>query len=209
MATMECLLLCRSTLGATLWAVRQGSSAPVKDRSPTIFLFRSMGMFWIIVMVLIVEPTIWLMIRFLWLPTFSPNSLDLFFCTAFVREWIRTLMPWDRANLRLWARRFLCSHGLLIYLLESSFMIVVMIGLMVVGMWYTMLVCSLMLIIESFFCTNRGNRIECLTSIRLWNYAILLNQGIFGMRMTPNKVLFIKRIVVMWCCRYACSSDHY
>ena len=209
MATMECLLLYGSILVTALWAVRQGSSAPVKDRPPTIFLFRTMGMIWIIIMVLIVEPTIWLMIRFFWLPTFRPNSLDLFFCTAFVREWIRTLMPWDRTDLWLWARRLLWSHGLLIYLIESSFMIVVMIGLMVVGMWYTMLVCSLMLIIESFFSINRGNRIECLTSIRLWNFAILLYQGIFGMGVTPNKVVFIKRIVVMWCCSHACNSGHH
>ena len=208
MATMECLLLYGSTLVTALWAVRQSSSAPVKDRPPTIFLFRTMRMIWIIIMVLIVEPTIWLMIRFFWLPTFRPNSLDLFFCTTFVREWIRTLMPLDRTDLLLWVRIFLWS-GLLIYKIESSFMIVVMIWLMVVYMWYTMLVCSLMLIIESFFCINRGNRIECLTSIRLWNFAILLNQGIFRMGVTPNKVIFIKRIVMMWCCSHACSRGHH
>ena len=209
MATMERLLLCWSTLAAALWAIWQGSSASVKDRPPTIFVFRTMGMVWITIMVLIVESTIRLMVRFFWLPAFSPYSLDLLFCTNFVWERIRTWMPRDSIDCWLWARGFLCPYRLLIYKVENSFMIVVIIWVMIVSMCYTMLVCSLMLIVKSFFSSDRWNFIECPTPIRLWNFGILLDQWIFWVGVTSNQVFFIKRIIVVWCCCHACSSNHH
>ena len=209
MATMERLLLSRSTLAAALWAIRQGSSTSVKDRPPTIFVFRTMGIFWITIMILIVESTIRLMVRFFWLPAFSPNSLDLLFCTDFVWEWIGTWMSWDSIDCWLWAWGFLQPHGLLIYKVENSFMILVIIWFVVVSMCYTMLVRSLMLIVKSFFSSDSWNCIKCPTPIRLWNFCILLDQWIFWVGVTSNQVFFIKRIIMMWCCSHTCSSNHH